>query len=372
MPGWVKCRRQVIRKVRDDGQWAEVRWMQLRSAVLAAVCTDATAQEIAACMGKASFAGFLLCRVEAAAPAQVPMAVGALRSAWEQVSHTKPLLVSIGRTVVLCAVCRGEQSRLPNAEGALTGVHRFADMASLLAEILPLLRRCESITLYEDAASMHLDNEARFLAAAEDVAEQLATGSAGETGLILAQAEELLTAAEGLRLLRAVSSRLLTRAAALCSSPEVLSNLLAVEMETDVEQLRSHVLTRLTLMAGDAQRQDVVSQIRRQVRQHLSNPDLSLKWLAENCIFMNVDYLSKQFAKKTGEKFSAYLSRKRMERAQELLAQEGAGRICDVAAQVGCGHDPQYFSRIFRQYSGQSPTAYMRLCQARRNDRPES
>lgn len=75
---------------------------------------------------------------------------------------------------------------------------------------------------------------------------------------------------------------------------------------------------------------------------------------------MNVDYVSKQFYKQTGEKFSAWLNRQRIEKAKELLLNCDTEKIYTVAEAVGCGNNPQYFSQLFKKYTGMSPTEYIR------------
>ena len=66
--------------------------------------------------------------------------------------------------------------------------------------------------------------------------------------------------------------------------------------------------------------------------------------------------LSRYFHQKTGEMFSQYLLKKRMERASELLM-DGSIRISDISRQTGCT-TPQNFSRSFRQYFGVTPREY--------------
>ena len=95
------------------------------------------------------------------------------------------------------------------------------------------------------------------------------------------------------------------------------------------------------------------------VNENLSNPNLSLKWIAENYLYMNVDYLSKQFIKETGYKFSYFLTSKRMEKAKQLLLDDKVENIYTVAEQVGCGNNPQYFSQLFKKHTGMTPTAYI-------------
>lgn len=66
--------------------------------------------------------------------------------------------------------------------------------------------------------------------------------------------------------------------------------------------------------------------------------------------------LSRYFHQKTGEMFSHYLLRKRMERASDLLM-DGSIRISDVSRRTGYT-SPQNFARSFRQYYGVTPREY--------------
>lgn len=86
---------------------------------------------------------------------------------------------------------------------------------------------------------------------------------------------------------------------------------------------------------------------------HYGDASLTLKWICENILFMNVDYVSKQFLMQTGQRFSAYLGRLRIEKAQQLLAR--GEKLNWVAQQVGCGNNPQYFSQMFKKHTGVSP-----------------
>lgn len=94
----------------------------------------------------------------------------------------------------------------------------------------------------------------------------------------------------------------------------------------------------------------------KQIHENIANEELSLKWLASKVLFMNEGYMSKLFLKETGEKFSHYLTRIRMEKAKELLIDDN--RVYEVARQVGYGNNPQYFSQLFKKYTGFVPSEY--------------
>lgn len=73
-------------------------------------------------------------------------------------------------------------------------------------------------------------------------------------------------------------------------------------------------------------------------------------------------YFSRQFAAEFGEHFARYKMRYRIERAQELLSIPSVS-IADVASVVGFT-DPSYFSRVFRDLTGMTPTQYREQAQA--------
>ncbi len=98
------------------------------------------------------------------------------------------------------------------------------------------------------------------------------------------------------------------------------------------------------------------------VNAHLDDPSLTLKNITENILYMNVDYVSKLFSKKTGTKFSAYVTEKRIEKAKELL-QSSSVRVSNVAKAVGFGNNPQYFYQIFKKCTGYTPGAYAKKMQ---------
>lgn len=93
--------------------------------------------------------------------------------------------------------------------------------------------------------------------------------------------------------------------------------------------------------------------------EHIGDCNLTLKWIVENQLFMNVDYVSRQFVLQTGIKFSAYLNELRIKKAKQLLINCDAEKIYTIAEQVGCGNNPQYFSHLFKKYTKMTPKEYI-------------
>lgn len=96
----------------------------------------------------------------------------------------------------------------------------------------------------------------------------------------------------------------------------------------------------------------------RVIDENIGNENLSLRWIAGTVLYTNVDYLGKLFKKETGKNFSYYVMEKRMEMAKSLIVGGKKDRIYEVAEKVGYGSNSQYFSQVFKKYTGVSPLEY--------------
>jgi two-component system response regulator YesN len=94
------------------------------------------------------------------------------------------------------------------------------------------------------------------------------------------------------------------------------------------------------------------------IDENIGNENLSLRWLAGSILYTNVDYLGKLFKKEVGENFSHYVMHKRMEMAKQLIIGGEKDKIYEVAEKVGFGSNSQYFSQVFKKYTGVSPLEY--------------
>lgn len=128
------------------------------------------------------------------------------------------------------------------------------------------------------------------------------------------------------------------------------------------EALESNIARGLTqLLPHRHARREFVGRMLAYLHEHYDNPGLSLQYLADHVTHMNADYIGKAFAKETGMKLSAYLLQLRMEQAKRLLSEPLDRRMYEIAEQVGLGHNPNYFSRLFCNYAGMSPKEYRAL-----------
>ena len=85
--------------------------------------------------------------------------------------------------------------------------------------------------------------------------------------------------------------------------------------------------------------------------------NISLRQFA-NDHHVSLGYLSRLFKLQTGESFSEYLARYRIEKAKEFLA-GGVERIRDVCHLVGYD-DVKHFSHIFKRMVGETPKVYQK------------
>ncbi|MGL5434673.1 MAG: response regulator transcription factor [Lachnospiraceae bacterium] len=80
--------------------------------------------------------------------------------------------------------------------------------------------------------------------------------------------------------------------------------------------------------------------------------------LEEIAVKLNLtpEYLGNQFHKEMGVTFSAYMKNHRINKAKELLCATSL-KLYEIAAKVGYS-DPKYFSKVFKETTGQLPADY--------------
>lgn len=117
------------------------------------------------------------------------------------------------------------------------------------------------------------------------------------------------------------------------------------ENQTEYQNISSHLKSNDLFL-----NETLVSKCKSYVESHFSSETLSLKWLAQNYCFVSIGYLSKQFVKSEGVRFSHYLNQLRIEKAKELIIYYGERNIKSIAAQVGFASNPQYFGQVFKKY----------------------
>lgn len=99
---------------------------------------------------------------------------------------------------------------------------------------------------------------------------------------------------------------------------------------------------------------NLIDQIVSYIDLHLQE-NISRETLAKE-FYLSQDYLSKIFKKTMGESIVAYITRKRMEAAKELLQKTGLP-IYVVAERCGFTNC-SYFAKIFKEFYGETPAEY--------------
>ncbi len=137
-------------------------------------------------------------------------------------------------------------------------------------------------------------------------------------------------------------------------------------MET-VQQIHEYIETTAKKITIDyynrfkSKQTSVISKVIDFVKENLGNPNLSLKMVANKILYMNPDYLGKLFRQETGQRFSVYLTKLRIEKAVDLIVEMDDVKVVTLAEMIGFGDNPQYFSQVFKKYTGYTPSEYRKV-----------
>ena len=239
----------------------------------------------------------------------------------------------------------------------------FKNLQTLLETVLDKVKRFSMIYYINDFHILSSCNYSFIMNEAEKLLKiSLQEGQAEAIDSLI----DLLSEVTDLSFLKQLSNSLMLKITAgdnRLSSVDLTEWLLRATEETNLEQFKFTLAEKfrslLSISAHSCTTSNMTRQIYEYVNKHLSDPNLTLKQIAEQHLFMNTDYVSKKFQKETGIRFSNYLTEVRIERAKKLLVSAENDKIQNIAEQVGCGNNPQYFSQIFKKKTGMTPSAYI-------------
>jgi two-component system response regulator YesN len=100
----------------------------------------------------------------------------------------------------------------------------------------------------------------------------------------------------------------------------------------------------------------VIRDIHQYVNDNYYDDELDMEKFSQ-IVNMNASYLSHLYKTETGENFSNFLKKYRINKAKEILLSDEDIKICDVAFAVGF-KDAHYFTICFREITGTTPTGY--------------
>ena len=240
----------------------------------------------------------------------------------------------------------------------------YSSLAELLSAILPKLKRFGIVRYINNFHAQSLCNYNIIIGRIQS----LITSARRENQFHIEECISLIDGIEDIDFLKQLVSSLFLKLTAnipALSTLELTEWLMRFDTEMNLIDCKNQVIEKLRslLFAATAQPaaegSPMVEQICLYVEQHIGDSNITLKHIAENYLFMNVDYVSKKFFRETGEKFSSYLTRKRIDTAKKLIWLNPDLSIQSVAEQVGCGNNPQYFSQLFKKQTGMTPSVYV-------------
>lgn len=245
----------------------------------------------------------------------------------------------------------------------------FRNIKELFRELIPNIRRYQKVFLVEENKTVNeIDNYTAVLEQANEIAKDICTNGA----YIPQKIADCFSTVEGVEFAKTLASKLAVQVITNLDSlqPHDLSQYFKNVNDCDtVEKVADITINELDQIILKNDRDSVqytnyIEKTLQYVCRHFSDPNLSLKWISENYVFMNVNYLSKQFYKETGRKFSAYLNKIRMEKAKELIVNDSSSKVFMIAKRVGFGENSQYFSQAFKKYTGLTPKEYIETNQS--------
>ncbi|MBT2700923.1 response regulator transcription factor [Bacillus sp. ISL-40] len=155
----------------------------------------------------------------------------------------------------------------------------------------------------------------------------------------------------------------------LCESKKMNTYLTKLTLLLDIDTIQNlktffeSVAQEITLSffnQNNNKHSTIIKKVIETIEKYISNQNLSLHWVANEMLYMNADYLGKLFKKETGEKFSNYITRLRIELAINLIEKENDVKVFEIAEKIGYGENPQYFSQVFKKHTGYTPSEYKR------------
>lgn len=247
---------------------------------------------------------------------------------------------------------------------------KFSCLSDMLKELIPHIKRYDNILFIsniETNTCTMLNNYGNIIQESQTLISQIFTDDISKGQNSLSSLMDLLYSISSLDFLKQLTTSVIMTAFSKSKTfdmNDIANFLFYIERETVADEIRKQAKKCLEKCFDNYySNKDAAllsSKVKQLITEHYKNPDLSLKWISENYLYMNVDYLSKRFLKETGSKFSKYLTDYRILKAKELMASFPSYSIQQIADLVGCGNNPQYFSQIFKKATGTTPSKYMK------------
>lgn len=125
-------------------------------------------------------------------------------------------------------------------------------------------------------------------------------------------------------------------------------------LKVEIRKIISNVIENIQ-KSRENQNIGPVEQAKQWILSHLDE-DVTVKKIADQ-VYMNPTYFCKYFKIQTGETILDFVTRTRIERAKRLFHENPNIKLQDVCDKIGY-QDTKYFSRLFKQWVGQTPSQY--------------
>ena len=142
--------------------------------------------------------------------------------------------------------------------------------------------------------------------------------------------------------------------------PDLLTNALTITKQAVnfiqlKDQVKVWILQVMEKMVSLKKEQQNPIQVAKEWIKNNLGENISIKKIAQQ-VYMNPNYFCDYFKNQTGETILDYVTSARLEKAKELLEKTDL-KIYDIAISVGY-QDTKYFSRLFKQWLGQTPSQF--------------
>ena len=314
--------------------------------------------------------------------AQIPQQKPLIESISRKIANLYPtiqlIFIEVQHTIIF--FFEGFAEKYPLIEDVLSGlclqfgteyqhIH-FPSITVLAEKVTKQIRRYNTISITSHERSVELSNSSNILRNIFQITKNMYSADPELSQKSFNELKDTLSHGTDANYLHQFASAIITSSLSkttvinAISGTKLLSELDKIQDLSILKQLILEQINKLYYSNQNENAQmNISDKIKEYVESHIEMSELSLKWIGEKVMFMNIDYLSRKFTTETGEHFSQYLTRIRIEKSKELLSEFPSYNISTIAEKVGCGNNPQYFSQIFKKYCGVTPKNYVKSLQ---------
>ena len=135
----------------------------------------------------------------------------------------------------------------------------------------------------------------------------------------------------------------------------LLEQIMSAKTQKELDDIMERIRQVLLVSDNDSNTNNLIVKRAKSMIHEFYNSGITLDEIAAR-LNITPEYLGTQFHKETGQTFSAYIKNYRISKARELLVGTGL-KLYEIAERVGYS-DPKYFSKVFRDVTGQLPADY--------------